>query len=249
MKVLALVMCALICSLGAIGCASTSQPSSNSNATARIHVIGKPKPGVKQPVARVAVYDAAPAQSTTGGGTYERIDYNNLADVMVWLQPVRLDPITEGQRAITPPPTDIVIDALRESDHVHPGTIGQTIVFRNKTDRPLNLYSVSDGNEFELPPIAPGASASFVPKNEGQIDVLFDPAKPLVASIYAAPSPWVAHTRSNKTVTFRDLPPGEYKLVTWHPRLPGSTKPITLRGGEVTTETATVGVSALSDSR
>jgi hypothetical protein len=242
MKLIALATCVFLCSLGAIGCAGTSPPSSNSTATARIHVIAKPKAGVKAPLARVAVYDAAPSQSTnTGGGTYERIDYNNLADIMVWLEP-------KAKTTIAPPaPTDIVITTLHESDHVHPGSIGQTINFRNKTDRPLNLYSVSEGNEFELPTVAPGASATYVPKNEGYVEVLFDPARQPIAALYIAPSPWIAHTRSNKTVTFKDVPPGEYEIVTWHPRLPGSAQTIKLSAGQTSESTAKVGVNALSN--
>jgi len=237
-------MCLLISCCTAIGCvsASPSTASNSSLATARVHVIAKPKAGVKEPLVRVAVYDAAPAQSTnTGSGTYERVDYNNLTDVMVWLEP-------KGKTAsATPAATDIAFTSLNESDHIHPASIGQTIHFRNKTSRTLNLYSVSEGNEFELPTIAPGASAAYVPKSEGYIEVLFDPAKPPIAALYVAPSPWIAHTHSNKTVTFSDVPPGEYDVVTWHPRLPGSTSSINLRAGQISEASVTVGVSALSN--
>ena len=114
--------------------------------------------------------------------------------------------------------------------------------------RPIVLYSVSDGNEFELPPIAPAASASYIPKSEGQIEILADPAKPPIAQMYVAPSPWVAHARSGQTVKFNGLPPGEYEIVAWHPRLPGSTSKTTLQAGHVTNATVTIGVNALSDS-
>jgi hypothetical protein len=239
-----LVVFALLTAFAQVGCTATAtvDPSPDA-AIARIHVIARPKPGVKEPIARVAVYDAAPSQASTAVGTYERVDYTNLADVMVWLDP--------KQRMTLPTPlqTTIVVDSLKESDHVHPGSVNQTITFRNKTARPVNLYSVSEGNEFTLPPIAPGASTTYVPKNEGLIEILADPAKPPIAQIYVAPTPWIAHARSNQTVTFNNVPPGEYDVVTWHPRLPGSTKTINLNAGQVTNATVSVGVNALSEAR
>jgi hypothetical protein len=234
-------MSVLMTSASMIGCAGSTSASRDGSAIARIHVVAKPKAGVSESLARVAVYDAAPSQASTSGGTYERVDYSNLGDVMVWLEP---------KQKITlpaPSPTTIVVDSLNESDHVHPGSVNQTITFRNKTDRPVNLYSVSEGNEFTLSAIAPGASGTYVPKNEGLIEILADPAKPPIAQIYVAPTPWIAHTRSNETVAFNNVPPGQYDVVTWHPRLPGSTKTINLSAGQLTRATVTVGVNALSN--
>ena len=69
-----------------------------------------------------------------------------------------------------------------------------------------------------------------------------------IAQVYVAPSPFVERARSRDTVSFYDVPPGEYQVVTWHPRLPGSAQPISLRGDDTSRATVTVGVNALSDS-
>ncbi|MBC8107022.1 MAG: hypothetical protein H7Z14_10570, partial [Anaerolineae bacterium] len=136
----------------------------------------------------------------------------------------------------------------KPSSYVHAASVGQQINFRNTSARPIVLYSVADGNEFELSSIAPGATASYVPKTEGLVEILADPAKPPIAQMYVAPSPWVARAQSGRSVIVNDVPPGDYRIVAWHPRLPSSTSTTTVRAGTVTNSTITIGVNALSDS-
>ena len=50
------------------------------------------------------------------------------------------------------------IDPAKPSSIIRPASVSQTIVIRNISTRPLALYSVSEGNEFEMQPLAAGAS-------------------------------------------------------------------------------------------
>lgn len=238
MKIIALASFVLICT-ALPGCSAA--PRSDSMASAHVRVIAKPKAGVTERFTRVPVYDAAPAPAVATGA-FEHVDYKNLSDIIVWLEP------TARASSVAKPPHAIGVDPQKPSNHVHAASVGQTIDFRNTSSRPIVLYSVSDGNEFELPPTPSGASASFTPKSEGLIEILADPAKPPIAQIYVAPSPWVARARAGQTVKFDNVPPGEYRIIAWHPRLPSSTSKTTLQAGQVTNSTITIGVNALSDS-
>jgi hypothetical protein len=131
-------------------------------------------------------------------------------------------------------------------DDVRAAAVGQEIVLRNRGPETVSLYSVSDDNDFDLPEISPGGEARYTVHAEGMIEVLSDPSEPPVAMVYAAPSPWVARTRSGGRVVFNDVPPGAYEAVCWHPRLPGSTVPVSLAPDAVTRAALMVGVNALA---
>ena len=120
-------------------------------------------------------------------------------------------------------------------------------MFRNRGAEPVSLYSVSDDNDFELPEIAPGGEARYTVRSEGLIEVLADSADPPVATLYAAPSAWVARTRSGGRVVFNDVTPGSYEAMSWHPRLPGSTAPVSAAPGAVARAALKVGVNVLAE--
>ena len=227
-----------------LGCQQDQPRPDVGMAAAQVRVIARPKAGVAQSFQRVPVYDVAPQPAAASGTAYERVDYSRLADIIVWLEP---SGGTGGAPAETKREVDI--DPAKPSSSIRPASVGQTIVIRNVSSRPLALYSVSDGNEFEMEPLAPGTTGSFAVKSEGLIELLADPAKPPVAQLYAAPSPWVKRARSGETITFNNVPPGQYQAVAWHPRLPGSSADLTLVTGQTGQATVTIGVNALAASQ
>lgn len=202
----------------------------------------EPKSGVKQGFTRVPVYDAAPQPPAAPAGDYERVDYSSLGDVIVWLEPA-----PPGARR--PAPLSLTIDARNPSEAVRPASVGQEIVFRNGGTEPVSLYSVADENDFDFPPITPGGEVRYTVRAPGLIEVLADPSQPPVALVYAVPSPWVAATRSGKTVVFNGVTPGTYQALSWHPRLPGATAGLILFPGWVTRATLAVGVNRLAPDR
>lgn len=234
-----LIAAALMIASASLGCQSGPAPGM---AAARVNVIAKPKAGVKPTAfAHVPTYDGSPSESVTssGGGQYARVDYANLSDIIVWLEPTK--PFSSSAK----PAIEVDVDPKRPDQTVRPVSVGQVVTFHNRSARPLPLYSVSDGNDFELPPIAPGATASFTARSEGLIELLSNPAEPPIAQLYAAPSPFVTRTRSGKSASFNNVPPGPYRVVSWHPRLPSSSTNLDLQQGKVSESTITVGVDAM----
>jgi hypothetical protein len=197
------------------------------------------------------------------------VNYAALGDIIVWLEPAGArDAATAGEAAgpagdggpertddaaaarpatVSPSPLALDIAADVFPDDVRAATVGQEIVFRNRGADAVSLYSVSDDNDFELPAIPPGGEARYTVRAEGAIEVLAGSADPPVATVYAASSPWVARTRSGGRVVFDDVTPGSYDVVSWHPRLPGSTTSVELAPGAVGRAALNVGGNVLSE--
>ena len=262
-----MAVCACLMTQTLVGCAARQSPKPDADAAAIVvEVVAKPKEGAKvhSRFARVPVYDAAP-QPAPPSGQFELVDYSALDDVIVWLEPAGAgDETPSGETAgpsdavrdstgnagpVTVPalsPLTVEITAGIHPDDVRAASVGQEIVFRNRGAEALSLYSVSDDNDFDLPGIPPGGEARYIVRAAGMIEVLADPSDPPVAMVYAVDSPWVARTRSGGRVVFNDVIPGSYEAVSWHPRLPGSTAPLTLAPGGVTRVALNVGVNVLA---
>jgi hypothetical protein len=164
-----------------------------------------------------------------------------LNEIVVWLEPV------SGDNAKSPPTAaTIEVDARKPATSLSAAvSVGQQVVVRNIGPNSGNLYSVSDGNDFNLASVAPGGTAAFTARSEGLIEILNASLKDPVALVYAAPSPWVSLAKSGSSIEFNNLPPGQYRIVSWHPRLPGSQTTITLAANQASTATIKVGVNTL----
>ncbi len=220
------------------GCQSAPHPAAGM-AGVSIKVMAEPKAGIQSPRGRVMSYDT-PDQR--GYGDFERVDYSNLGQIVVWLEP------QDSARAVAPAAGQITldIDARHPATEVsHVASVGQTVVVRNVGSRPEVIDSVSDGNDFDAGTVAPSGNAHFTVRSSGLIEVLTETSADPVARIYAAPTRWVKLARAGQIVQFTDVPPGNYRVVAWHPRLPGSQTSLTLAPNEVANVTIAVGVNSL----
>ena len=248
--------CAGITAHALVGCAAAPRRVRLSRAPAPRRSCSKwrPRPSRAKAkanrFARVPVYDVAPRPAAPPTGQFELVDYSALDDIIVWLESAGAgDAATAaaGTAGSALPPLVVDIDARVHPDDVRAAAVGQELVFRNRGAEPVALYSVSDDNDFELPEIPPGGEARYTVPAEGMIEVLAGSADPPVATVYAAPSSWVARTRSGGRVVFDDVAPGSYNVVSWHPRLPGSTAPVSLEPGAVARVALKVGVNVLGE--
>lgn len=220
----------------AAGCQHEARPAVGL-ASLRVRVEAVPKEGVPMRSPQVQVYDAA-ARNQSGG--FEPVDYGALNDIVVWAQPVLP---SEIQR-IYPPKTVRINGSASADGAIVTASVGQELVLSNDSSRAMNFYGVSDGNDFDLGTVAPGRQASYVVKSPGLIEVLTDRVEQPVARVYAVASPYVAETHSGAQVTF-NLPPGDYRIVSWHPRLPGTSRSVHVSAGQTQSALITVGVNSL----
>jgi hypothetical protein len=178
------------------------------------------------------MYDQPGMTATPQTGAYETVDYDNVEDIIVYL---------EGAQSSVAPPRTVDL----KSGAIVPVSVGQKLSFRNTGSQPTPIYSVSEGNEFDVKSVPAGGTTDYTVQSPGPIEVLTDPAKDPVLRLYAAPSRFVTATRSGKSVDFTDVPPGSYTAVAWHPRLPSGQTAVTLAADQAAKATVKVGVNAL----
>jgi hypothetical protein len=209
-------------------------------ASLRVSVSAEPKAGRTDLPSHVAVYDSSTA-TPRPQGDYALVDYSNLDDIVIWLEPANAN--AAGPK---PAPIPIAVDAPGRAAAVDKAvSVGQTIIVTNRASHPQSIYSVSDGNDFDLGSVPAGGQGQFTVKSQGLIEVLTMGAADPLARIYAAPSPWVAMARAGDSVDFNNLPPGSYRLVSWHPRLPGTEETINLAADQMAGASIKVGVNEL----
>ncbi len=220
------------------GCQSFPQPTPGM-ASIRIQVFAEPKAGYIPSISG-SDYDF-PGDGDLGKGVaFQRVDYSSLGGIIVWMES---SPSSTSTPAAT---ATIDVAAKKPTSGAAPGvSVNQRLILRNIGPQAANFYSVSDGNEFDLGSIPPGGQKDYTVRSAGLIEILSDSSSDPVAEVYAAPSKWIATGHSGSEISFMNLPPGRYKIASWHPRLPGYEIFVTLPADQVTTATIKVGVNAL----
>ena len=221
----------------AAGC-QTTPPVAPGRADLVVHVLAQPKTGAQPPPEKVQVFDTPAPQEY---GDFAKVDYSDLGQIVVWLEPVN------GQAELkTPNPITVSIDPSKSANGVrHVASVGQQIILHNASSFPQTIYSVSDGNDFDFESVPAGGQVNYTARSPGLIEILTNSPIASPVQIYVAPSPWVRLTRSGETIQFDNPPPGQYRLVSWHPRLPGSRETVTLTPGHVTDTSIEVSVNSL----
>lgn len=227
--------------LGLLWGCQTTPPPAPGLATLRVTVTAEPKAGVVTGNTHVLSYDT-PAAPRAPTGAFEKVDYTGLPDIVVWLEQSQMPATSFSQL----PAVAVDVKPRQSADALSAAvSVGQQVIFRNTAAVSANLYSVSDGNDFDLGTLSPGGSAAYTVKSPGLIEVLSDATENPVALLYAAPSTNVRLTHAGQTVDFADLAPGQYKIVSWHPRLPGQRVSVTLAPNQITSASIKVGVNDL----
>jgi hypothetical protein len=222
----------------ALAASSCQQPSSTTNgaATLMVHVQADPKAGAGPAPQKVQVYDS---QKPIDRGAFAKVDYSDLDEIVVWLEPA----VAAQAR---PKPDTIDIDPAKPpislTDAV---SVGQQLTLHNVSSSPLTIYSVSDGNDFDFESVPANGQVEYTVRSPGLIEVLTSAKSDEPVKIYAAPSPWVKMAHAGETLIFNNLPPGKYRLVSWHPRIPGSQTEVNLSADQTTDTSIDVSVNSL----
>jgi hypothetical protein len=225
------------------GCGDSGAPAAPAagKANLRVTAVAVPKSGAK--VFRTYQSDAERAAAATQStGDLELVDYEQLDDVVLWIEPAG------GQASTAKPAVERRIPVADKRAHppLFAVSVSDSAVFENKGSQRLRLYSVSEGNEFDLGQIQPGDVASHRFQSPGLVELLDGETFEVLARVYvvhAGGDPRVTH--SSEPVTFRDLNPGPWRASAWHERLPGSERTITLVADGVREIDVPIGVNTL----
>jgi hypothetical protein len=220
------------------GCASAPKPPPGSSSL-QVEVRAEPKPGVaKLNSGGGGVELGYGPDAAADTGPLSRIDYSDVEDIVVWLEPL------DGQKVMSAP-SIIEIDVSKRRDHVLIAPVGGTLRCVNPSARLLRAYLRGEGMFVDLGTIPAGGQTPFTFKSRGAFDIATDAADDPVATIFVAPAEWVQVGRSKHSITFNPLPPGRYKVACWHTRLPGSEQVVTLAPDSAAKATVTVTVNQL----
>jgi plastocyanin len=138
-----------------------------------------------------------------------------VADTVVSATP--LDP----KNALRAKPPAVVIDQVDKQfvAYVTPIYVGSSVRFPNSDNVRHQVYSFSPAKRFDLPLYA-GTDAPPVLFDKPGIVVLGCNIHDwMIGYIYVSETPFFAKTGSAGTMSLEDIPPGDYLVKIWHPRM------------------------------
>jgi plastocyanin len=117
----------------------------------------------------------------------------------------------------------IIVDQVNKEfvPYVLPVRVGTTVNFPNKDNIRHHVYSFSPAKNFELPLYTGSPAAPVLFDKPGAVVLGCNIHDWMIAYIYVSESPYFAKTGADGKARLTDLPPGNYTLRTWHPRLEG----------------------------
>ena len=127
--------------------------------------MAEPKAGAPKVDSSVSSFDTPTARTS---GEFTKVDYADLSQIVVWIEqdggvPQQLFPSKPLSLDLRDPAPSDSVTAVASK--------GQLIIFKNATGSPQTIYSVSDGNDFNLGSIAPGATGQALVHSAGTIEV------------------------------------------------------------------------------
>jgi len=230
-----------------LGCASGPKMAPGKSA-AEIAVKAEPKKGYHPP-SDPASYDGGPADqlsnpsASAGAGALTLLDYNALYGIVIWLEPASGSAQNSNPQnlALASPNSKPVDDA---SPRI--AAVGDRLVILNRASKTDTFYlRFDDGSVADIGSIGAGKTGAYTFKRPGPQSVISDSLDRPIDRLFVAPSPMYKIAHCNSTVSFTDVNPGEYRLRSWHYRLPGSSTNLTLVPGKVAKSTVVIGVNAL----
>lgn len=169
----------------------------------------------------------APANAEKGGvSAYssrkykfaERIDYDRLRDFIVYIdQDVPGGAKSEGM---------VVQKDVSFEPHVLPIAVGTTVRWPNEDDIYHNVFSVSEGKQFNLGYYSKERVPAVLFDRVGRVDVFCGIHSNMHCIILVLPNTHFARADTKGRFALKDLPPGTYHVKAWHERLPAQTKDV-----------------------
>jgi len=227
-----------------VGCSSGPKIPPGQSA-AEISVKAEPKKGYHPPAAGSPEYGGVGDQIKTASptGPLTVIDYAGLYGIVVWLEPT-----TGTVPAAAPKILSAQSPGTRGADEANIlfGAIGDQLVIYNRSPKLDTFYlRLDDGTVANIGSIGGNNKALYTLRHPGLAAIVSDTNDKVIDRVFVASSPLYKVAHCNQTVTFNPAPPGEYRLKSWHYRLPGTSTMLTLAPNKVAKSTVVIGVNSL----
>lgn len=249
--------CAAICLatmlIGTLGCSSTpSYPAPTAGSgQILVQLNGQAKDGVTGPKKReVRGEYSIERENVEQGRAFERVDYDELEDVVVVLDggvPILRDVPIGSASAPVLKVTEDGFDRLNIASGHQPNfhKLFTSIQVKNERGSKLTIYGFNeDGDSFEVTVPANGEATAKV-SDDGTYEVYCDEDEALHCTWHAVTKGEVWVGPSDEAAFFDNLPPGEYEVRVFPPRLPDWSRTVKVSAGKRETITAELTVNDL----
>jgi plastocyanin len=139
----------------------------------------------------------------------------------------------EGKFPDAKPPTEIKRVVTQKDatfrPHVLPVMAGTKVEWPNEDEIYHNVFSSSDSNPFDLGLYKKGQTPKpWTFANPGKVDVFCSIHAKMYCIVLVLDNPYFASTDSTGQYKISNVPPGTYKITSWHERMPRTTEEITV---------------------
>lgn len=123
--------------------------------------------------------------------------------------------------AVPAKPGDEVIDQIDKEfvPHVKPVRVGSRVHFPNKDNVRHEVYSFSPAKKFQLPLYSGTTAPAVLFDKAGVVTLGCNIHDWMIAYVYVADTPYSGKTAKEGTIVLKDLPPGDYVVSVWQPRM------------------------------
>lgn len=135
-----------------------------------------------------------------------------IGETVVWLEPVG------STRAARRPPATVTMTTRGKTliPHVIAVPVGSTVAFPNEDPISHNLFSLSQGNDFDLGLYRTGAGKSHTFTSPGIVNVYCNVHPNMSAVIHVMSTPYYGFVHRDATWALSDVPPGRYDAIVWN---------------------------------
>jgi plastocyanin len=178
--------------------------------------------------ALLSSHSPTPAPLAAVSGRLKVIDRGGQTATDVQQAVIWLTPKAGNAPAVLPGRADITTENRTFSPHITVVPAGSTVRFPNRDGFNHNVFSLSEGNSFDLGLYERGEGKIAVLGAVGIVNIFCNVHSTMSAIVVVRNTPWFAQPSVDGSFAIGNVPPGEYVLHTWHERAQQSTQPVTV---------------------
>ncbi|NUN48160.1 MAG: hypothetical protein HUU15_04935 [Candidatus Brocadiae bacterium] len=231
----------LMLSLIAAGCGGPDlAPPAADSAQIVVALSASARDGVARP--RSGGMDNYGGGSEAKGRQFSRVNYDDLADIVVYLE-------GDGLGDAGPAPRSLRLEISEDgADHrqllLAPSGL-TSLTIANRASGPRSVFAMGNQDGFDVT-LAPGEESRVTLKVPGTYELACDEDAGLAVTIIVAPTTWAQIGEAGDDVAFDRVPPGPVEIVVVAPRLPRWSRRVTAAAGRRESVTAEVGVNSMT---
>ena len=242
--------CLVIGALMLSACSSTPSypPPRADSGQILVQLQGSPREGVSGPkTEEVQEEYSRSRESVEQGRAFERVDYDEIDDVVVIVDAGAA--VLTDSPLVLPDATEIEVDEDGFSRFQYLGvrrTRGKaTFTLQNSLDREIHVYGFNGNDDYFEQTVSSGTLATFAVSEPGRYEVFCEEEESFSCVLFVADGPFAWIGTSDEDAFFNYMPAGSFEVTVHAPRLPASTKTVTVAKGKRETVTADLTVNDL----